>query len=118
MSTPKPPEGLGAGGRKLWRAILRDYELGEHEMLMLREAAHTADTCEALQALIDEQGPTVTNHLGGLSAHPALRELRQQRLTLARLIVCLRVPLGDEDAAGGRTQYRGIRGVYTGGGAA
>ena len=113
MSIPKPPEGLGPGGRKLWRSILRDFDLGEHEMLMLREACFTADTCEALQAVIAEQGPTVTNHLGGVSAHPALRELRQQRLCLARMIVCLRVPLGDED--GDRTQYRGIRGVYTGG---
>ena len=32
---------------------------------MLREAAFTADTCEALQQMIAEQGPTVTNHLGG-----------------------------------------------------
>jgi hypothetical protein len=116
MSIPKPPEGLGRGGRKLWRAILRDFELGEHERLMLREACFTADTCEALLGVIAEQGPTVTNHLGGVSAHPALRELRQQRLCLARMIVCLRVPLGDEDS-GDRTQYRGIRGVYTGGAA-
>jgi hypothetical protein len=117
MSVPKPPDGLGPGGRKLWRSILADFELGQHEQLMLREACFTADTCEALQAVVAEQGPTVTNHLGGVSAHPALRELRQQRLALARLVVCLRVPLGDEDQAAGRSQYRGIRGVYTGGAA-
>jgi hypothetical protein len=115
MSIPKPPEGLRAGGRKLWRAVLADFELAEHEQLMLREACFTADLCEALQALIAAQGPTVTNHLGGVKMHPALAELRQQRLALARLVVCLRVPLGDEDA--GRAQYRGLRGVHTGGAA-
>jgi hypothetical protein len=115
MTIPKPPEGLGAGGRRLWRAVLRDYELAEHEMLLLREAAFTSDLCEALQAVIDAEGPTTANHLGGVKMHPALAELRQQRLALARLVVCLRVPLGDEDA--GRAQYRGLRGVHTGGAA-
>ena len=40
---------------------------------------------------------------------------RQQRILLARLVVALRVPMGDVDAAGSdRTQYRGLRGMYGG----
>jgi hypothetical protein len=57
-----------------------------------------------LQAIVYRDGPMVAGR-----AHPALTELRQQRIVLARLVVCLRVPLGDE---GQRSQYRGARGVY------
>ncbi len=52
----------------------------------------------------------------GDRANPALVELRQQRILLARLIVALRVPLGEAEdmvAKGpARTQRRGARGVY------
>ena len=113
MSVPKAPPALAGPGRKLWRAVLADFELGAHELVMLREACFTADVCAALQDRVSEDGPLAEDHLGRPIPHPALRELRQQRLTLARLIVCLRVPLGDEDS-GGRSQYRGLRGVYTG----
>ena len=39
----------------------------------------------------------VETRLGEQRPHPALVELRQQRLTLARLIVSLRIPLGDQE---------------------
>lgn len=105
---PSAPRGTGPEGRRLWRAVLGEFELEEHELSLLRQAVRVADTCAQLQALVDEQGP-----LRDGKAHPALVELRQQRILLARLIVALRVPLGDEGApAAGRQQRRGIRGVY------
>jgi hypothetical protein len=103
---PGPPRGTGTEGRRLWRAVLKDFDLNEHELTLLRQAVRVADLCSLLQALVDEQGPIV-----GEKAHPALVELRQQRILLARLVVALRVPIGEqEDAA--RTQHRGVRGVY------
>lgn len=104
---PAAPRGSKSAGKRLWRAVLADFELGEHEMALLRQAVHVADVCEALQGVIDTDGP-----LKGGRAHPALVELRQQRILLARLVVALRVPMGDEDGKHGRTQYRGLRGVY------
>jgi hypothetical protein len=104
----KTPAGTGPAGRRLWKATLAEFELAEHEMALLRQAVRVADTCEDLQAVVDAEGPLV-----GGRTHPALVELRAQRLLLARLVVALRVPLGDqEDAQPGRTQRRGIRGVY------
>ena len=105
---------MGPAGRELWRSVLRDFELGAHERLMLLQACHVADVCGALQEVIDSDGPMLASADGSPRTHPACRELRQQRITLARLIVCLRVPLGDEDQAAGdgRTQYRGMRGAY------
>ena len=108
MSTrlPAAPRGSKEAGKRLWKAVLADFELGEHELSLLRQAVRVADICDDLQGLVDRDGPLKDGR-----AHPALVELRQQRIVLARLVVALRVPMGDEDAE--RTQYRGIRGVYS-----
>jgi len=82
--------------------------LAEHELTLLREAVHVADVCGQLQSLVHEDGPMVDGR-----ANAALVELRQQRILLARLLVALRVPLGEaEDEQPARSQYRGLRGVY------
>jgi hypothetical protein len=113
VSIPRAPIGAGDAGKRLWRAVTSDFELGEHEMVLLRQAVRVADICEALQAVVDREGALTTTRLGETRAHPALVELRNQRILLARLIVCLRVPLGDaEDSPAGRAQRRGLRGVY------
>src|SRR3954471_20307218 len=90
-SIPEPaPEGTGPAGRRLWDAISREYELEEHELVLLRQAVRVADTCTDLQAMLDRDGLMLQDRI-----HPASVELRQQRLLLGRLIVALRVPLGD-----------------------
>ena len=112
MSASPAPKGLGTAGRRLWRAVVDEYDLSEQELTLLRQAACTADLADRLQTVVDEEGPMVSAKDDGTRAHPALVELRQQRITLARLLVALRVPIGDEED---RTQRRGIRGVYRGG---
>jgi hypothetical protein len=113
VSIPRAPAGAGAAGHRLWRAVLSDFELGEHELVLLRQVVRVAGTCDALQRVVDVEGELASNRLGGVRAHPALVELRQQQILLARLIVALRVPLGDqEDSVPARGQRRGVRGVY------
>ncbi len=111
MTRPAAPRGTRAAGRRLWRAVLNDYDLAEHELTLLRQAVHVADLCKDLQQRLDDEGPLL-----GDRAHPALVELRQQRILLARLIVALRVPLGEEEeeakSTASRSQRRGLRGVY------
>lgn len=106
---PAAPMGSKAAGRRLWRAVLADYELDEHELLLLAQAARVADLCVELQRLVDEDGPLVGEPR---RINPALVELRQQRLVLARLVVALRVPLGDQAEGMVRPQRRGVRGFY------
>ena len=84
----------------------------EHEAVLLARACRVSDVCADLQAVVDSEGPLVTTRLGEQRTHPALVELRAQGMLLARLIVALRVPLGDDDAESSRPQRRGIRGVY------
>lgn len=111
---PKAPSGLGASGRALWRAVLDDYELGAHELALLKSACATADAIDRLQTALDNDG-VMSESSQGIRVHPALPELRQQRLTFARLLTALRVPTGEEAAgtAEPRGQRRGIRGVYS-----
>lgn len=109
MKIPTPPEGSQRAGRRLWKAVVTGFELAEHELTLLREAVHVADVCDQLQGMVNVDGPIQDGRVT-----PALVELRQQRILLARLIVALRVPLGaEDDQPGDRLQRRGIRGVYS-----
>lgn len=110
----KPPAGLRAPGRRLWDSISGEYELDEHEMALLVEAARTVDLCAELDARVRVDGPVIESPQG-LKAHPAAVEARQQRIALARLLAALRMPAGaEEDKAQGRRPQRrtGARGVY------
>jgi hypothetical protein len=108
---PKAPSGLKTSGRALWRAVLTDFVLDEHETTILREACRTADLLDGLEALLSEEGLT-SETSQGRRIHPAAAELRAQRVTFARLLTALRIPTGEETEEG-RTQGRGApRGVY------
>jgi hypothetical protein len=110
VSDPKPPAGLDAAGRRLWRGVVDRYDLDPHEVELLRQAVHVADACARLQAVVDAEGL-----LRGDRAHPAAVELRQQRILLGRLVVALRIPAdeADDDPAAPRAQRRGTRGFYS-----
>lgn len=105
----KTPAGLKAGGRKLWRSVTDDYELGEHELSILLEAARTVDALDELQRIVREEGVTNVSPQG-VRAHPALVEARQQRVTLAKLVASLRIPLEEDESPGRSPQQRvGVR---------
>ena len=87
------------------------FELEEHELGMLREACRTADAIDGLQAAVDRDG-LLNVSPQGLRAHPALVELRQQRICFARLVAQLGLPTGDEASAPAAGQRRATRGVY------
>ncbi len=102
-SEKNPP----SAGERLSAAIRGEFELAEHELVLLAEAAKTLDTCVLLQELVDRGGLLAPTNAGERAA-PALVELRAQRLTLARLLAAMRIPVDEQE----RTQRRGPRGVY------
>jgi hypothetical protein len=105
---PSPPSGLSEAGHSLWTSVLAEFELDEHERVVLREACRTADSLDGLQVLLESEG-LMSESSQGPRVHPALVELRQQRIALARLFAALHIPTGEEE---GRSQHRGVRGVY------
>lgn len=107
---PSPPSGLSTAGRALWRSVVADYDLDEHERLLLREACRTADRLDRLEKEATRAEVTARNRFGEIVIHPAQVEARQQSLALARLLASLRLPSGTEEA---RPQRRGAaRGSY------
>lgn len=112
---PDPPERLDEAGRRVWFAVCEEYDLEEHELALLAQYVRTVDICDRLQGIVDRDGPLVPVLPAGEKTHPALVELRQQRIALARLGATLRLPSGDQDEADAvkRPQRRGgARGVY------
>lgn len=113
MQTSKPPTGTKAAGSRLWKSVADVYDLDEHETAVLRSAVATVDLIDVLQAEIVARGAVVESPQG-CKANPAVVEIRQQRLVLARLIAALRLPQGEagDHQAGARPQRRlGVRGV-------
>jgi hypothetical protein len=113
---------FGAAGRRLFDEVSGAFQLDAHELVLLTQAAHTADAMDGLQRQVDKDGLLIRKDFEGpLRAHPALVELRNQRLVYARLIGALRV-VGDIERPSGKgrtTNFEGerrpLRGVSGGG---
>ena len=86
--TVTAPKGLGTRGRRLWRRVTTDWEMGPGELELLVEACRVADLLEDPAILADP------------------REARQQRELFGRLIgrLSLEEP---EDAAATQLGRRG-----------
>ncbi|REE74377.1 hypothetical protein C8E05_3812 [Rhodococcus wratislaviensis] len=114
MSKPRTPAGLRAAGKRLWSSTVDDFELAEHELGLLLQACRTADALDALQKALDRDG-VLNNSSQGTRVHPALPELRQQRIAFARLVAALGLESGvQEDSAPKQPKQprRATRGVY------
>lgn len=104
---------LAAAGERLWRSVTDHYDLDEHEATLLHSACTTADLIDVLDATVAREGAVIESPQGR-KAHPALVEVRQQKIALARLLAALRLPQGEEGdtQASARPQRRGgVRGV-------
>ena len=112
VTIPRPPKGAGPSGRRLWRSVQAEFELGEHERALLVAMCRQVDRLDALEELIAAEGLLVTGH-GTTKMHPAVVKARQTAIAVARIAACLRLPAGEEDEAAQPGQRRtGVRGVY------
>jgi hypothetical protein len=120
MTTTRRRKGATAptAGEKLTASVLAVWDLDEHELLQLAQAAKLADRLAALDAIVDDQGVMVAGTADTAArVHPALIESRQSRIALARLLAALRLPTDSHGT--GRAQRRtGVRGPYNVGGVA
>jgi phage terminase small subunit len=72
-TAPKAPSGLDRAGRKLWDAILGEYDITDEASLeILRSACECADRAEAAKREVARDGMTVESKTGSLRPHPAL----------------------------------------------
>ena len=101
---PPAPKDLHDRGKRFWRRQVKEFRFSDTELELLTEACRTLDLCEALQATIQAEGPLSEGHGGQPVSNPAAREVRQQRLTLGRLLAQLNLPT--EDAIPSPTSIR------------
>jgi hypothetical protein len=111
-ATPRPPKGLAAPGRALWRDANARYEFDPHELVLLAELCRCKDRLELLEVTIQEVGVADENG----KVPQCVREAREQAMTAARLASILRFPQGatGDNQAGARRapQRRAARGIY------
>ena len=110
MTKPRVPTGLNRSGRKLWDGVVEHFEMSPHELVQLEEACRVRDQVFALRDAVARDGLMIGSSQGD-RLHPAVVEVRQQQLALARLLATLGVPGLEEDNL---PASRGVRGVYTG----
>lgn len=118
MPGPRPPTGLGPGGRTLWRALTAAHDLGSAECVVLHEACRAKDRADALAAVLRGDPDVWVDLTASLDA-PAgsVRVCIDQAATagnatargMAQLLAALRLP---DPRTGRRTPRPGVRGVY------
>jgi hypothetical protein len=108
---PEPPPDLREAGRRLWEKTVAEIDFQAHELELLGETCRTLDAVRLLQAQLDADG-VIDISPQGRRVHPALPELRQQRVVLARLLAALAIPDDEPPGAAGTTPAGRPRGTY------
>jgi P27 family predicted phage terminase small subunit len=86
MTTPKPPAHLSDATKAWWRAVVRDYVLEPHHLMLLEAACGAWDRLTQARMELSRDGLTVTGREGGIRAHPSIAVERDSRLAFARLV--------------------------------
>lgn len=82
---PAPP-GLTPRAAEFWARVWAEFELTEAEAEMLVEAVQTIAEIDSLKDALDGDGVTVEGSRGQRRVHPAVNEIRQHRMALARIL--------------------------------
>ena len=110
MADPAAPAGITGAGLTLWNELHAALTFTMTETQIATELCRTVSLCEVLDAELRALGP-VTDGQRGVRVNPIAAELRQQRLTAARLTASLNIPAHPEAVERPR-QRGGVRGVY------
>jgi hypothetical protein len=111
---PRAPRSLGKDGRRLWKSVTTDYEVGPGELELLETACLAYQRHLEAQVLLDRDGLVVEGRYG-VRAHPAAALARDNAALMARALRQLRVELEDDvvkvrsGARGGNARGRGGR---------
>lgn len=91
---PRPPAGLAARGRALWRQVQEGYELDPLETELLHELCRVLDRCDQITKEIDGlKSLAVLGSAGQWRTHPLLGALENQQKLADRLASSLGVSM-------------------------
>lgn len=97
MATMKPPADLREPGKTLWASVQQDYELGSHEIALLREACRATDELEILREALLDSEVVATGSTGQPVVNKIFEEIRRHRDSLAKTITAMNLPVDDEE---------------------
>ena len=84
-SDPKPPKGLSAEARRLWRTVTGGWHLDEAGLFLLGQVVETLDAMREAQAILKTEGLVVVNpKTQVLMAHPAQKIVKDNKDQLLR----------------------------------
>jgi hypothetical protein len=100
-SGPRPPSDLGPEGKKLWKAVVREYGLRVDETAVLHQSCKVLDQISVLENEIAASPIVVRGSQGQPVVNSLIQECRLQRAEFGRLMRQLALPdLDAEDDAG------------------
>ena len=111
------PQGLSAGGKRLWRDITGAHELDAAQCVQLTEACRAKDRLDKLDEALRGDGHTWmqlvedfdSDQISELRITNALDKANATANLLKQLLAALRLP---DEQTGKRPQYRGPRGAH------
>jgi phage terminase small subunit len=94
--TPRTPAGLSPRAAKFWRDARKAFDFEQSDAELLTQVCRVMTNVDALDDAIAEHGTVTEGSRGQLVTNPAIGEVRQQRLALARLLGQLGLPDPEE----------------------
>lgn len=88
---PAAPAALTPRSRKLWRAVLAEFELSPAELELLRSALVALDRADEAAAIIAAEGVVTVDRYGSPKAHPATDVESRNRALYGRFLAQLGV---------------------------
>jgi P27 family predicted phage terminase small subunit len=104
---PKAPKALSSAAKRLWRGLVEEYALDDVAALAILTAGLEAfDRMGAAKALLDADGPVVTDRWGQRKVHPAATVERDSRAAWMSALKALNLDLEPLRDGPGRPQGR------------
>jgi len=94
-SQSQPPEFLSDTAAAWWSEVATEFDFAAHDLEILTAAAGCIDRIRQSREEIDREGAFIQDRYGKPKAHPALNAENQAKLTMARLIRELALPIED-----------------------
>lgn len=92
---PTAPSGLSTRARRLWRAVVGEYELAASELEVLNQALGCLDRADQAGAVVTAEGVTVLDRYGTPKAHPAADVEARNRALFAAMVRQLGIKVTD-----------------------
>lgn len=92
----KPPRGISAEAKKLWKELTDTYDFSPDRLEVLRESCHALTRAQQARIALEEYGHTYEDRFGQPKARPEVAIEHNSRLAFNKLIQSLY--LSPEDA--------------------